>query len=1017
MALYGDSAKIASFIEPKPLKLDVQSGGRQERRDATKFVANTEQYLKMVVGQEIKLDPDRIGSSERLESFGIDSIAINRINLILERDLGALPKTLFYQYETVEDLAKFLCREKPQALTTLFDGQGSHEEVLVRDNEQEHEEGLVRANEQETEEVEASTAAPKIGCEPIAIIGIHGRYPHSPDLEAYWENLKQGRDLIDLVPEFRWSWEQFYDPDPTAAANGKIYCRHGGFIDDHDKFDADFFNISSEEAKLIDPQERLFLESVWAAIEDAGYTRDSLKKLSPKGKGADVGVFAGVTTNSYHLLGPEERDKGNFACPSAMPWSIANRVSYFFDFTGPSMPVDTACSSSLVALHLACESIRNGGCQVAIASGVNLYLHPYKYQALCSSRMLSLDGKCQSYGQGADGFVPGEGIGTVLLKPLSKALEHNDHIYGIIAASAFDHGGRSNGYSAPNPNSQAALIGNTLQKANIHPETISYVEGHGTGTPLGDSIEIAALSQAFRQLTQKKQFCPIGSVKANIGHAESAAGMAGLTKIILQIKHGQLSPSIHSAQANPDIEFEESPFYLQRGLTDWQRASSQPRRALLNSFGAGGVNACVVVEEYEKQPANDQTAPDSCLFVLSAKNENRLREYVHRFLAYLRREPTIDLASICYTLQTGREAMDARLAVVASNLNELMDRLEQWRTGIFLPGVFQSTSRHRRGAKWAAKIENSESGQQTLSRIGSIWVVGEEVDWDSLYPGKHPERIALPTYPFARERYWISDSALHQQRTTPSIAQLHPLVSHNCSTLREISFASFLSDTGFYAVDHEVNGTGVFPAAAFLEMACVSGNIAAERKIRTIKDVVWSWPLTFQSGSTELRTCLRPARDAVEYAISSFDDENERVVHCEGTLLLSAGLADSSVVEHMPIEALKEQCASREDGAGYYAKFLEYGIAYGPSFQTIQEIYAHPSFALSKLKLPEHLKADFGQFLLHPSIIDGALQTVAVLAAGPGPATPHLPFALDELEILHPLPQVCYVYAVAADPA
>jgi len=353
---------------------------------------------------------------------------------------------------------------------------------------------------------------------------------------------------------------------------------------------------------------------------------------------------------------------------------------------------------------------------------------------------------------------------------------------------------------------------------------------------------------------------------------------------------------------------------------------------------------------------------------------------------------------------------------VASNLNELIDRLEQWRTGIFSPGVFQSTSRHRRGAKWAAKIENSESGQQTLSRIGSIWVVGEDVDWDSLYPGKHPERIALPTYPFARERYWISDSALHQQRATPSIAQLHPLVSHNCSTLREISFASFLSDTGFYAVDHEVNGTGVFPAAAFLEMACVSGNIAAERKIRTIKDVVWSWPLTFQSGSTELRTCLRPARDAVEYAISSFDDENEKVVHCEGTLLLSAGLADSSVVEHMPIEALKEQCASREDGAGYYAKFLQYGIAYGPSFQTIQEIYAHPSFALSKLKLPEHLKADFGQFLLHPSIIDGALQTVAVLAAGPGPATPHLPFALDELEILHPLPQVCYVYAVVADP-
>jgi acyl transferase domain-containing protein len=423
----------------------------------------------------------------------------------------------------------------------------------------------------------------------------------------------------------------------------------------------------------------------------------------------------------------------------------------------------------------------------------------------------------------------------------------------------------------------------------------------------------------------------------------------------------------------------------------------------------------VVVEEYEKRPA-DQTTPDSCLFVLSAKNENRLREYVHRFVAYLRREPNINLASICYTLQTGREAMDARLAVVASSLNELMDRLEQWRTGIFLPGVFQSTSRHRCGTKWAAKIENAASGEQTLSRIGSIWVVGEEVDWDSLYPGKKPERIALPTYPFARERYWVSDSALHEQQRTPSVAQLHPLVSHNCSTLREISFASFLSDTGFYAVDHEVNGTGVFPAAGFLEMACISGNIAAERKIQTIKDVVWSWPLTFQSGPTELRTCLRPAQDAVEYAISSFDDENERVVHCEGTLVLNAGLADCSIVEHMPIEALKEQCTIREVGADYYAKFLQYGIAYGPSFQTIQEIYTHSSFAISKLKLPEHLKADFCQFLLHPSIIDGALQTVAVLAAEPRPTTPHLPFALDELEMLHPLPQVCYVYAVVAEP-
>jgi acyl transferase domain-containing protein len=424
----------------------------------------------------------------------------------------------------------------------------------------------------------------------------------------------------------------------------------------------------------------------------------------------------------------------------------------------------------------------------------------------------------------------------------------------------------------------------------------------------------------------------------------------------------------------------------------------------------------MVVEEYEKRNANDETTPDSCLFVLSAKNEDRLREYVHRFLAYLRREPNFDLASISYTLQTGREAMEARLAVVASNPNELINSLEQWSTGIFLPSVFQDTSRQRRGTKPAAKSESVAPGEQTLIGIASIWVVGEEVDWNSLYPGKKPGRIALPTYPFARERHWVSDSALHAQQKTSSVVPLHPLVSTNTSTLREISFGSFLSDTGFYAVDHQINGTGVFPAAAFLEMACVSGNIAVEQRIRTIKDVVWVLPLTFPTGSTELRTCLKPAQDAVEYAISSFDDEDESVIFCEGKLAHGTDVTGRPAVERMPIEALKEQCAIREEGTAYYAKFRQFGIEYGPSFQTIQEIYSHSSFALSKLKLPEHLKADFSQFLLHPSIIDGALQTVAVLAAGAGPATPHLPFALDELEMLHPLRQVCYVYAVVAEP-
>ncbi|MBZ5509118.1 MAG: SDR family NAD(P)-dependent oxidoreductase [Acidobacteriia bacterium] len=1003
VALYGIPSRIAASIAQKPVKRDKNVTALADGVDAAMLLAKTEEYLKALVGEEIKLAPDRIGSSDRLESFGIDSVMINQLNIHLEKDLGPLPKTLLYEHETVQELAQFLLQEAREALVVRFGLAHSPGEPSISSA------GI----EEETvqDETPAAEAEIKDDLGAIAIIGIHGYYPHSANLAEYWENLKQGRDLIDLVPPSRWDYEEFYHPDPVAASDGKIYCKWGGFLDDYDKFDPHFFNISIEEAKVIDPQERLFLESVWAAIEDAGYTRESLKKRAPKGRSADVGVFVGVTTNSYHLWAPEERSRGNIVFPSALPWSIANRVSYFFDFSGPSMPVDTACSSSLVAVHLACESLKRSECQVAIAGGVNLYLHPSKYQSLCQRRMLSLDGKCHSYGAGDDGFVPGEAVGTLVLKPLSKAIEHQDHIYAVIPASAFDHSGRSNGYSAPNPNSQSRLISQTLKKAHIHPETIGYVEGHGTGTQLGDGIEIVALTQAFRKQTTKKQFCPIGSVKANIGHSESAAGIGSLTKVILQMKHRQLAPTIYSDEANANIEFKDSPFYLQHGLSEWESSPDQPRRALINSFGAGGVNACVVLEEYQ-QPGSPENRREAgpYLFALSAKDEDRLREYANRMLIQLRSEQEIDLGDLCYTLQVGREAMEERLATVVSEVGELIDRLDEWSKRGPSSDIYHGNVGPRRKRSKVAKTAG-----QGLTEIASMWVTGEEVSWDTLYPWTKPRRIALPTYPFARGRYWISNSLAPEKRTPPN-AQLHPLISYNSSTLKEVSFGSSLSDTAFYAVDHKVNEEGIFPGAGYLEMACISGNIAAERRVRKIKDIVWVRPLSFRKGPQAVRTLLKSVGDTVEYVISSFDDENEEVLHSEGKLAFRSGWADPvDAGDQIPIEALKAQCARPEDVTAYYNKFRKYGVHYGPSFQTIQEIYINGSFALSKLKVADHLKSDFGQFILHPSIIDGALQTAAALVGGLESATPHLPFALDEVDILHPVRQTCYAYAEFAD--
>ncbi|MDJ1631801.1 polyketide synthase [Bacillus velezensis] len=312
-----------------------------------------------------------------------------------------------------------------------------------------------------------------------------------------------------------------------------MYCKWGGFLKNAESFDSLFFQISPREAEAMDPQERIFLETVWKAFEDSGYTIEGLRKQTEK----HVGVFAGVTTNSYKPLGERIPTDKNDVLPNSFPWSLANRVSYTFDFTGPSVPVDTACSSSLTAIHMACQSLTKGECSVAVAGGVNLYLHPSDYLYRCQMGMLSKSGKCRSFGEGGDGFVPGEGVGAVILKPLKDAIRDNDTVYAVIKGTAINHGGKTNGYTVPNPAAQADLIQGALKAAGWSARSVSFIEAHGTGTPLGDPIEVRGLTKAFRAYTEDVSYCSLGSIKSNIGHLEAAAGIAGLTKIILQMKY------------------------------------------------------------------------------------------------------------------------------------------------------------------------------------------------------------------------------------------------------------------------------------------------------------------------------------------------------------------------------------------------------------------------------------------------------------------------------------------------
>ncbi len=1012
VALYGQKSKINAYLRNKSPETTFENASIDTSVSEEELRLKTESYIKQLLQNEIKLGSEQMDVEERFEAYGMDSIIIGRINVQLERDLGPLPKTLFYEYDTIAELAEFLSQHSSAALQKRFYGNSQARTLATVPSIQKATEAT--AFNQEKIQVQHS--------EPVAIVGMSVKFPDADNMEQFWENLKQGKDSIEEVPRSRWDKDSFYDEDPEQAARGKIYCKWGGFLSDFDKFDPEFFNLSLNEAKVMDPQERLFLQTVWSTLEDAGYTRDSLREMHPKNKGADVGVYVGVTTNSYQQLVPEEWHKGNMISASAMPWSIANRVSYFFDFKGPSLPVDTACSSSLVAIHMACDSLLKGDCQLAIAGGVNLYLHPSKYQSFCQRRMISQTGKNCSFGAGDDGFVPGEGVGALLLKPLSQAELDGDVIYGLIKASAFDHAGRSNGFSAPNPNAQTSLIQQTLKKALVHPESIQYVEGHGTGTQLGDSIEVLSLNQAFQSQTERQKYCALGSVKSNIGHSESAAGIAGIAKILLQMKHKTLVPSLHSDIVNPNIAFEASPFYLQHEVTPWNVDSGIARRALINSFGAGGVNACVLIDEYVgHQPADSDKELSSYLIPISAMNRERLQANVQQILKYLIQHPELSLSSVAYTLQTGREAMSERLAFIVKNTAELIEQLRQWQksnSAIFQGSVNPAKVKSRKltseqGNEWKILVSNHD-----VNSIAQWWVSGLPVLWEDLYPQGKPLRVSLPGYVFAKQRCWISEVSTNNLTTQEQskTEQLHPLVSFNSSTLRMVSFTSELNDKAYYSKDHKVNGQSLFPGAGFIEIACFAGTVAGEQKVNKMKDLVWAMPLVFNEEEQRVQTFLKLIGESSEFEVTSIDAFGERVVHSEGRLYFENCDTANHSNAYSPIcvqeiMAQSSQCIERET---FYEQFKKAGFDYGTSFQTIERIYLSDRQGLAPFALDGSLMQSFEQYLLHPCIVDGALQTVMGMLSDDEGKT-YLPFALDEIELVRSLTSAGYVFVERAD--
>uniref|UniRef100_UPI002916390E type I polyketide synthase n=1 Tax=Bradyrhizobium sp. SZCCHNS1012 TaxID=3057297 RepID=UPI002916390E len=571
-------------------------------------------------------------------------------------------------------------------------------------------------------------------------------------LEEYWSNLRQGVDSIREIPPERWDHKAYFDAEKGKA--GKSYSKWGGFINGVEEFDPLFFNISPREAEVMDPQGRLFLETVWTLLEGSGYTKEELQHRH-QGR---IGVYVGAGGASIA--------------------AIANRVSYFFDFEGPSVAVDTLCSSSAMAIHLACQALLQGECALAIAGGVNLSIHPAKYVALSQLQMLGSHAESRSFGDG-DGYLPAEGVGAVLLKPLPQAAADGDDILAVIKGTATRHSGRATGYAVPNPTLQAKVAEESLRRAGIEAGTVSYVEAAANGSGLGDPIEVAALNRVFGKSGGGQTFCALGSVKSSIGHPEAASGIAQLTKVVLQLRHRQLAPTIKTEPLNPNLQLEGTSFALQRELGEWRRpvlavdgqSQEVPRRALINSYGAGGAYVSLVVEEYtaavsaraERPMKADR--PQICVF--SARSGERLQAVAEQMRRHVEQEEQLDLGDLAYTLQLGREAMEVRLALVVRSRSELLDGLGAYlaavREGKEVPAALslymgdtdQGSPQFRQlhSGRPGESFVQSLMAEGDLERLALYWTQGGKVPWARLHEGSEARKIALPTYPFARERY------------------------------------------------------------------------------------------------------------------------------------------------------------------------------------------------------------------------------------------------------------------------
>jgi len=1009
--------------------LETTSSNEHEGGDVDALCERTVPALLEIAARLLEVKRDDVDPDAHLNDYGFDSVTLTELSNTLSQSFSIeLSPPIFFEYPTLRQVARFLAEQHGRSLLPHL-GAARHGELepqpepaLERSGARASH-GSAAVPERSADVRRASQAAAPSAVEAVAIVGLSCRFPQAKDVAEFWEVLRRGKDCITNMSDSR---RELQPMRVAGMAGDQRALQWGGFIDGIDEFDPFFFGISPREAETMDPQQRLLLVHAWKAIEDAGHAPSSLS-------GTNTAVYIGMTSSGYErlILAAGRGVDGSFST-GTLPSMAPNRLSFLLNLSGPSEPIDTACSSSLVAVHRAVNAIRAGVCEMAIAGGVNMLITPEPFASFREAGMLSEDGRCKTFSSLANGYVRGEGIGILLLKRLSSAQAAGDRIYAVIRSSAENHGGRANSLTAPSPRAQADLVRAAYGAADIEPRSVGYIEAHGTGTPLGDPIEINGLKAAFEHLYARAgrpasagPHCGLGSVKTNIGHLEYASGVAGLIKVLLQLEHGTLVESLHAETINPHIQLDGSPFYVVRAPTEWRApldgdGRQLPRRAGVSSFGIGGVNAHVVLEEYvapHAELARVEAPGAEALILLSAKSSGALGEQARGLLEFLSddRGASTELRALAYTLQVGRDAFDERLALIVTSIDQLRDALRSFIAGSEPgPGTFRGSAKQSRTVlagladdEEMAKVVDGWLGKNRFGKVLQLWTNGLNIDWSRWYSGSAPSRLHLPTYPFARERYWVSGAGLNVSTQAASAWReprgRHPLLHVSDVAAGAQHHASTFRGDEFFLRDHVVQGHNVMPAAAFLEMARAAIELAAGEQQEgpnrvALEHVVWLRPFVWTAEAAALQVDVAPAEAGVLSFEVYTEVGGERLVHSLGRGTVRHGLARPN----LPLAALRAECARRIDPDTCYEALAATAIEYGPAQRALAEVFAGDGQLLARLSLPNDLRSTSAAFGLHPSLLDAAFQASVGFRLGEGAtqqAACALPFAVDGVDI------------------